>query len=235
MPARTLASTFVVYSAVVFSITTSCGPDPAPDSGDNADLDGDDGDADGDASAGPLLDAGGTGTENHGSVKIELRRSTASGEDPFEGTDSMTVTLFYTECLQDFYLREHPAWAQDGTNGGPVWETWGGLLCDREALGDEILDCEVEDITQNLDQGLTNAAITYKVNDPNLDSAVVHFGPMPTEELAGCVPEVEVRATSVAGYDAASSQIWEVESFDGFNVAVTGQSGAIRVTVKRSG
>ena len=70
--------------------------------------------------------------------------------------------------------------------------------------------------------------------DPKLDLAVVHFGPMPVEELAGCPPEAEVRATSVAGYDAANNQIWEVESFDGFNIGVTGQSGEISVTIKKS-
>jgi hypothetical protein len=172
---------------------------------------------------------------NHGTVKLELKRSKPS-EDPFEGTDTMTVTLFYKECLQDFYLLDHPEWAQDGLNGGPVWEEWETRLCDQDALGDEILDCEVQTLAQNLGQSgsLLNAKITYKVLDPKLDLAVVHFGPMPTEELAGCAPEAEVRATSVAGYDAGGNQIWEVESFDGFNIGVTGQSGEISVTIKRS-
>lgn len=179
---------------------------------------------------------GGEEGDQHDVVKVELLRANPS-DDPFRDTVKMQVQLSYTSCLVDFYQSSNTEWAQKGEKGGPVFQEWVDRLCDADVYP-ESPECEVEAIDQNLGSTSStnlNLKVTYNILDPNLTRKIVTFGPLPKESLVnGCAPEVELNAGSVLGFNAANEIVWSIESFDAFNKAVTGQSGAIKVNIVRS-
>ncbi|MCA9711931.1 MAG: hypothetical protein KDK70_39205 [Myxococcales bacterium] len=162
----------------------------------------------GESSTGGEPDGGSLGM-GHGVVHLELRRGLSQAEDPFVGTARIEVTLLHLECLRDFY-DANPDWTSSGPLGGPVFDAAASMgLCEPEAGG---IACTVDDITQTVGAaaGLT---VVYDVQPP-IEDGTLRFGPLPTDELAGCVPVVRVTSgAAVQGLDAMGNTIWGVESF----------------------
>lgn len=196
---------------------------------------------------GPLLacDPGGdltgqpTDDDEHGTVMIELQRSAQEPMSPFIGTEFIVAFLDYGECLTDFYANEHPEYAQEGTEGEPIFEAWANdELCDpaRYASNRPIVPCQVADFTQIVgSQGLQDTyrlAVTYEIEDDAIEGLYVPYGPLPGQPLAGCTPVVTLTGASVQGRDAAMNVVWQIASFENPTARV-GQGAAIQIFVER--
>ena len=151
--------------------------------------------------------------EDFGSIRIELEP--ADGNiNIFKGTTEVTVTVHYDTCLQDFYLKSHTTYTQDGIDGTPVFAAWKDRLCTDFA---STPDCEVTAISQTLSPANEVYAleITYKINDADPAKLAYHelrVGPLPVEAFASCgdglSPFVELRQSGLFGRNAEGIQIW---------------------------
>lgn len=173
--------------------------------------------------------------EQFGTVRIEVEPLNGV-TDIFNGTTSVSATVHYEACLQDFYLNRMPTHQIDGTEGSAVFAEWTERLCSSEFS--DIPDCEVTDITQNLfgDNEVYSLVITYKILDPStIPYREFRVGPLPTEEFAGCPsgvrPRVELRQSGLLGKDAAGSNIWRISTLPASNAAVAEQGAPLRVEV----
>lgn len=167
----------------------------------------------------------------HGFVKLKLARSEAATDEPFVGTAKITANMVYEDCLRSFYS-SNPNYEQDGLDGTLIFgsladggEGWSDRLC-MDPESDQV-HCEVESIDQNLDQQ-RRLSVTYNVTDPGLETRFLKFGPLPTEDLAGCLPVVGLDTSPVFGESANGDALWETESFNP-DTASTGQGGSIQI------
>ena len=183
-------------------------------------------------------DGSGDGPLTHGTVKLEFLRAENEEGNPYTGATHVLVTLDYLDCLISFYDRE-TTWTQEGPDGFPVFGTkdeggegWADRLCDG-SLPDEGrgVDCTVVSIEQELDVS-KHLSVLYEVNG-DIENRILHFGPLPTEELAMCdgggAPLVRVGSNgAIRGQTGAGDRIWETKSFSPDKVA-TNQGQAIKV------
>lgn len=151
--------------------------------------------------------------EDFGTVRIELRP--APGEvDPYAGTNFITVSLDYRDCLQQFYTQTDTNYAQDGIDGEPLFEEWKELLCTDASS----VPCNVSELGQNLNDqaGLYRIEVDYEVTSPDeVESRFLFVGPLPTEELASSCSEpplVRLGGGSVNGF-AGQNPLWNISSF----------------------
>jgi hypothetical protein len=74
--------------------------------------------------------------------------------------------------------------------------------------------------------------VVYAIADPStLAYSVLHVGPLPTSELAGCQAEVELQASGLLGRNAEGVQIWRIATLPANNTAETNQGAPLRVEV----
>lgn len=171
--------------------------------------------------------------EDFGTVRIEMAPLFGASE-MYNGTTEIVATVHYETCLQDFYLNRQPTYQQNGPDGAPVFEDWATRLCTDE-FGD-IPDCEVTKIEQALldvNQVYT-LAVTFKIKDPStIAYRELHVGPLPVEDFAGCAdkdrPRVELQQSGLIGKNAQGTQIWQISTLPGSNVAVANQGAPLRV------
>ncbi|MFV8748955.1 hypothetical protein ACNOYE_00230 [Nannocystaceae bacterium ST9] len=173
--------------------------------------------------------------ENFGTVKIELS-PVAGSQGVFNNTTEVVVTLLYGDCLQDFYLVDHPEYQKDGVKGASLFEEWSDKLCDPDL--EKVIDCEVTSIDQDLieNTNIYQLKVTYAVKDPStLQLGYIHVGPFPTEDYAGETcdtrPTVELRANGVIGRDGNGTQIWGIKTLPGSSIAVANQGAPLRIDV----
>lgn len=161
--------------------------------------------------------------DGHGSVMVLLSRGDNVDESPFSGTATVRMTLDYGSCLREFY-DGNPNWRPAGEDGQPVFERWGEELCAQSTA-----DCTVDEIEQNL-MGQRRLVVTYAVQG-DLENRRFAFGPLPTEELAGCEPVVEIRASEqIFGVEESGAQVWEVRNFSPM-IAKTDQGQEITLAI----
>lgn len=174
--------------------------------------------------------------EKFGIVKIELKPVNGDANAALGQTTQIVVTLLYQECLQDFYLVDHPEYQKDGIEGAELFADWTEKLCDPGL--EKVIDCEVEEIDQSLieNTNVYQLKVTYAIKDPTtLNLGYVHVGPFPTEDYAGetCAerPTVELRANGVIGRDSNGVQLWSVKTLPGSALAVADQGAPLRVDI----
>lgn len=164
-----------------------------------------------------------------GYVKLQFQKGDQS-ESPYPGTAEVTVTVQYLTCLSDFFDAK-PQYRMDGVDGGDVYYEWQDRLCSIDNSGHPEVECQVKDMIQRVgeDAGDANTLqIVYTAMGPVQDNVVL-IGPLPTEELAGCVPVVRVIGAS--GANGSGTQIWRHQSFPEPQAA-TGQRLPMRVTAQ---
>jgi hypothetical protein len=151
---------------------------------------------------------------NHGYGKVQFKRAENLDASPFGGTTFVNVNITYDECLADFYAA-NPDWAADGIDGAPVFEKFadpdsGKYLCSQSDNDDPAADCDVVEITQDLD----NSRITfdYKINEASIENKVVYIGPLPCEKLTMCLPTVRVTGNAVRGTGPNDEAVWATSS-----------------------
>lgn len=176
--------------------------------------------------------------DKFGTVMVELQRSASEPSDPFAGTAYIVTFLDYKECLQSFYGSEHPEYQQEGVKGAEVFDAWAnGCLCDA-SYDKPTIDCTVSDMSQMINtQGATDIGflrVEYELASDDIEGLHVPYGPLPTDELAGCSGLVQLTASSVQGFDAEHNQIWQIASYDNA-VAKVGQGASIQIFVERTG
>lgn len=160
--------------------------------------------------------------DHHGDVAIEMLTADNQERSPFEGTQVISISLDYLECLVDFYA-EAPEWRQDGPQGGPVFDAWLEQACAAPGL-----DCAIASIEQNLDVSPPRLTVRYEISgDP--EGRTLQFGPLPDAELAGCEPIVRLgRPDAIHGEDAEGERAWSLVSFNP-DKARTDQGQAITI------
>jgi hypothetical protein len=171
--------------------------------------------------------------DQHGVVKLEF--AVSAGDAPWAGTARIEITLDYLEDLVDFYA-SNPNWSQDGADGGPVFGTkdeggegWADRLCgDYDGAGD--IPCTIAKIDQELDIGNPHLTVHYDILDADkIGGRVLHFGPIPNQELLGSSPRIRVGSNgAVRGVNGTGNLVWETKSFNP-STAVTGQGQAITI------
>lgn len=167
--------------------------------------------------------------ESFGTIRVEM--APANDASVFAGTTRVVATVNYEKCLREWYLDVNPEQQQDGPDGGAVFDEWAERLCTGY---DDIPDCEVEEITQTLieNTNVYTLRVTYQINDPStLAYRELHIGPLPTEEMAGCNPLVELQASGLSGRNSDNQQIWRISTLPGSNEAATGQGAALSVEI----
>lgn len=176
----------------------------------------------------------------HGFINVEFKRGQSETESPYTGTSTVEITLLYRECLIAFY-EANPDYRIQGVDGEPVFgprdlggEGWQDRLCDTERGGQA--DCTVTEIVQELDVA-RQLSVRYELNG-ELEDRVLPFGPIPTDELAGCAaggqPIVRVGSNgAVRGLDANGNVVWVTEAFEP-SEAATGQGAPITIRAGRS-
>lgn len=169
------------------------------------------------------------GLEQHGTVFIEL--AALGGEaSVFTGTASVELTVFYLECLEDFYRTTGLDWRQDGELGAPVFEAYPELLCGVPGAP----ACTVESITSTIDnvESEYTLSVRYAIEDAStLDGSQMLVGPVALAGLTGCTPSVQLRSMGAAGFDAGGEQIWRIGTISGTNEAAAGELAPIRVEI----
>ena len=111
----------------------------------------------------------------HGTVKVELRRAENASGDPFAGVVGLIIQLSRGECLTRFY-ESHPEWESTGLEGKPVFDRWRERLCEIGTA-----ECAVEKFSTAPE----SMAVSYE-DLGALEGQVLHYGPVPLAELAGC-------------------------------------------------
>lgn len=174
------------------------------------------------------------GELTHGTVKVQFNRSEAEVDNPFLGTELITINMRYEECLRDFYTN-NPEYQQDGVEGAKIFgapsaggEGWQERLCDDPVASQ--VECEVVTIEQRLDR-VPQLSVTYRVLESDIEAQYVRFGPIPTEDLVDCegsAPIVSLDPNSVAGTTDDGTVVWTTLSFSP-NDAKTDQGQAIRI------
>jgi hypothetical protein len=171
----------------------------------------------------------------HGTVKFEIVAEDPANP-PFAGTVTISASVLYEDCLRDFYVSEHPELQQGGLAGAEVFAEWTDRLCDP-AL-ENVVACEVTDIEQLLipDNGVYQLRVTFAITDPaSIEDSWLYIGPLPSAELVADVcdspPQVEVRANSLHGRDAADAPLWDVKTLPATSSATTDQATPLRITV----
>lgn len=138
--------------------------------------------------------------------------------------------MVYSECLTSYY-QTNPQFRVEGLNGSQVFggyddggEGWRDRLCEETG---GFVSCEVTGFMQLLDIQ-PQLRVTYQV-DGDVEYRRLHFGPLPTEAAAGCVPRIE--GVSGSGFDANGNEIWS-----GVLVGIgeTGQGGDLVLEVART-
>ena len=165
--------------------------------------------------------------DDHGTIRVELVPSNGDASI-FDDTAAVIATVHYESCLQDFYLNEHPEYQDSGPDGAPVFADFAARLCSEFA---DTPACSVTDITQNLfpDNQVYSVTVTFAIDDPaTLADRELRLGPLPTAELAGCSPRVELRQTGLLGRDAGGLTIWRIAALPGSNSAETDQGAPLR-------
>lgn len=216
---------------IVLSLVSACGPEMVGAGSGDGDGDGDgesdgsgDGDVDGsDGDDSSTADDGEALT--HGTVSFRFRRS-ESGPDP-SSVDTVSITMTYRDCLAAFY-DANPAMRQDGPEGEAIFggselggEGWRDRLC--EAAG-----CTIIEIDQQLDP-VMQLTVIYELAG-SIDDATLAFGPLPTNETAGCGdPIVRADVGSIKGFDVSGAELWTASAVEPLE-AVTNQSGALAVS-----
>lgn len=175
--------------------------------------------------------------DGFGTVMVELHRAASETSDPFEGTAYIVTFLDYEECLQGFYGADHPEYQQDGVEGAEVFEAWAdGCLCDA-SYDKPVIECTVSAMSQTLNtQGAMDVGflrVEYAIANDDLEGSNIPFGPLPTDELAGCSGLVQLKQASVQGFDAQKNQIWQIASYDNATAHV-GQGASIQIFVERT-
>lgn len=214
-------------SLVLMLLLAACdkddGDDPSADGLSGATVA--DGVADGDDDGPP------PGDDTHGVVKLQMMRAENEGASPFPGTATVIVTLDYMDCLIAFY-DSAPEWQMEGPMGAPVFTDWRDRLC-GDNTGPTDAKCSVVSMTQELDLS-SHLSLMYDVTmEPDLENLTLHFGPLPTAELAMCegggAPIVRVGSNgAVRGLDSNGDVVWEMKSFNP-DKAATNQGQAIVV------
>ncbi|NVB40000.1 hypothetical protein G6O69_19300 [Pseudenhygromyxa sp. WMMC2535] len=171
--------------------------------------------------------------DKFGTVRIELSPLGGEGDTVFAGTTEVIATVNYEDCLQDFYLIDRTDYQKDGPEGAPVFDQFAETLCTDY---DEAPECEVDSIDQTLLEGtdVYNLKVTFTITDPSsLSYRELNIGPLPTEDLAGCSPIVELNVNGLIGRDANGTQIWGISTLPGSSRATTNQGAPLRVTLAR--
>ncbi len=175
--------------------------------------------------------------EQFGTVMIELQRSPSESQSPFLGTKFITVFLDYKECLATFYTTDHPDYQQDGVQGAPIFEDWAtNKLCDKGRYDKSIPTCTITQMDQVIQtQGVTDVTrliITYDLSSDDVEGLHLPFGPLPTQELAGCSPLVQLTGPSVQGKDGMGNAVWNIASFENATARV-GQGASIQIFAEK--
>lgn len=179
--------------------------------------------------------------EEFGFTCLTLQQADNQEEDPFERTARIKVTLLYDSCLVDYYTKKHTEQRQDGADGPAVFEEWAGRLC-TEAVGDTLVACEVDKMTQTLiDAGPSSVfqmEIEYKITDPaKISGRTLLWGPGPLEAYAECEagqrPYAKlVSQAGVLGYDKDGTPLWQAQSWDTSRAVVQSRTaGCIEVDI----
>src|SRR5690606_26146763 len=121
----------------------------------------------------------------------------------------------------------------DGVDGAPVFGTsedggegWRDRLCEP-APSD--VPCGVISFRQLT----TRLTVTYEIFDDKMEGLELPFGPLPTEELAGCIPQInQVAEAQVQGQNNEGTQIWQAVAVNPPN-AETGQGKEMRISAAR--
>jgi hypothetical protein len=158
---------------------------------------------------------------DHGAVKLLVLPSEAADSSVFAGTVGVRITMRYDECLADFYTA-HPEYGQTGDRGEAVFAEWTDRLCDLDIEG--MVDCTVTSIEQEL--GDPSQLTVELAVSGELAHRVVPFGPLPSEELTGCLPCVQF--VGVWGLDGNGEPIMGAETFSPDEVC-TDQGGEMAV------
>ncbi|MCA9690885.1 MAG: hypothetical protein R3A51_06935 [Nannocystaceae bacterium] len=160
----------------------------------------------------------------HGFVCIDMDAAANTDTSVFASTTNVRVKLSYSQCLQDFYLNDHPEYRLDGAMGEAIFKDWAAnKLCGAGAS--KPLPCELDpdNLSSVFEQRLITddnnseyaLLINYKLTEQGaVDGKRILFGPIPLEELAGCGTDVKVAANAdVQGIDGNGTPIWQMVSF----------------------
>lgn len=179
--------------------------------------------------------------DQHGYVKIQLRRAENQSESPFGGTDTIQAIINYdtaqSQCLEEFY-GANPNWLYDGLDGGEVFQDWmDNKICGGISDADGPIDCESATVTQDFRDVPTLKIVYNGVSQP-LENHVLIVGPLPTADLAVCEggvdPTVRITAPNVTGRGGGGTQVWSGLSAP-VDKAATGQGAPMKVNVQRVG
>jgi hypothetical protein len=150
----------------------------------------------------------------HGAVGLRLVPSEAETCDVFGRPQQVRAAVHYGQCIAGFY-DAHPEYAQDGELGAAIFggaelggEGWSDRLCEVDLGG--TMDCTVIALEQVLGDP-SELSVTLGVGG-DACNRMVPVGPLPTAELAGCTPCVEVAGSW--GIDGNGSA-WEIGDHDG--------------------
>jgi hypothetical protein len=169
-------------------------------------------------------------------VRVQLMKTGA--DDVFAGTTKVVVTVEDQDCLSSFYADESPELAQTGDDGSAIFDEWTGRLCDPTesfAKGKTMVDCNIESIEQTIEGmgGINTLSVTYEIEDADMNMRMLAFGPLPTEELAGCTPQIRLAIEGAEGYGDDGIRIWKPESYGNGGRAAAGQGAPLAITVAR--
>ncbi len=180
--------------------------------------------------------------DGHDVIQIEMHWAENISEDPFVGTTRLVARLKYSQCINQFYLADSPAYQFDAIEGEKVLNDWvdNNRICD----GDEYLGamgCEVESVQQvfidaeNPDAAQGLLTINFTITDDDLSGRKVVFGPLPdaglTDATCGGKPNVSINQDVLKGYDANDVLLWEVSTF-GYTGYRVGQTAVGEVLIK---
>jgi hypothetical protein len=175
----------------------------------------------------------------HGIVKLLFLRGEGEDASPFSGTAQVTITMEYRDCLIGYY-DANMNMRQQGVDGELVFgseelggEGWLERLCELEI--ESMIDCTVEEFTQELDVGAPKLTVVYNVSG-EMEGRQLPIGPFPDREEAACMGGAlpEVRLIGARGHNADGTEVWRLQATGASADAVIDQGAAIEIAAERA-
>ncbi len=167
--------------------------------------------------------------DNHGYVRLQLRRSQSEADSPFVGTAKIVAQIYYNQCLADFYDMLHPEYKYEGTKGAEVFADWQESLCDHGEV-----DCTVESFAQFF-SARSGLQTHYQIQEASVEYKDLAVGPFPNDRLVkSCQPVIDIAYDSLRGLDGAGNTIWVVDSTQ-HPSAIPGQHANVEIYCRRQG
>ena len=180
-------------------------------------------------------------TENNskfGSIRIKLRGDKVNGVDPFKGTEIISVNLRYSDCLTDFFYKDHPEYQIMDSLGSEVFAEWEDRICAKKDPSDTnpdlFIDCQY--VPESFEQPEQDSElggfmrVDYLVLDDDLDDHVIRVGPIPREVLTECQPEVIIHGGTVTGIKE-SKALWKIATLPSPSITTPDNNVPMLVTV----